>query len=163
MKHLTKVLKYLNSIENINRGGCGIAALAIYRWLENNDMLRDTEIVLLYDYNTHYLYSHNYKILKSNSNGIPHGAPHIVLKRLNRYFDSEGFLSKRGLASRYCDMLSVDVNFLLTAINDNIDCWNYEFKRKNNVLNIANQLNIDLSDVLLIKNTITINPVTIFN
>ena len=66
MKHFAEVLRYLSSIEYINRGGCGIAALAIHRWLEKNGMLKDTKIVFLYDYMTHMLYNTNYEILNKN-------------------------------------------------------------------------------------------------
>ena len=40
MKHFAEVLRYLSSIEYINRGGCGVAALAIYRWLKKHDKLK---------------------------------------------------------------------------------------------------------------------------
>ena len=36
IKTLKQVQKFLSNIPNINRGGCGISALALYRWLENN-------------------------------------------------------------------------------------------------------------------------------
>jgi hypothetical protein len=148
MKHFTKVLKYLDSIRYINNGGCGVAALAIYRWLEKNNMLRDTKIVFLYDYGTHHLYKHNYDILKNNKNDIPEGAPHIVIKRLNKYLDSEGVLSNKYINFHYCDKLEVDAEFLLTAVNNNLDMWCRLFNRKEYLPKISRKLKIDLSDVV---------------
>lgn len=149
MKHFAEVLRYLSSIEYINRGGCGIAALAIHRWLEKNGMLKDTKIVFLYDYMTHMLYNTNYEILNKNRNGIPEGAPHIVVKRLNKYLDSEGYLKKTHIDFRYSNKLEVDTDFLLTAINNNRGKWNELFDRKKQIPKIAKNLNIDLSDVVI--------------
>lgn len=148
MKQFTKVLEYLNSVDNINRGGCGIAALAIHRWLEKNNMLRDTKIVFLYDYITRSIYDTNYQILKNNNNGIPEGAPHIVVKRLKKYIDSEGVLSAKYINFRYVFRLEVDSEFLLTAINNNLHVWNASFNRKKELPRIAKRLKIDLSDVI---------------
>ena len=149
MKYFAQVLRYLNGINNINGGGCGIAALAIHRWLEKNGMLKDTKIVFLYDYMTHMLYNTNYEILNNNRNGIPEGAPHIIVKRLNKYLDSEGYLKKTHIDFRYSNKLEVDTDFLLTAINNNRGKWNELFDRKKQIPKIAKNLNIDLSDVVI--------------
>ena len=112
-------------------------------------MLKDTKIVFLYDYMTHMLYNTNYEILNKNRNGIPEGAPHIVVKRLNKYLDSEGYLKKTHIDFRYSNKLEVDTDFLLTAINNNRGKWNELFDRKKQIPEIAKNLNIDLSDVVI--------------
>jgi phosphotransferase system glucose/maltose/N-acetylglucosamine-specific IIC component len=44
-----EVRDYLSGIPAISRGGCGVAALAMYLWLKKNNKLSDGfEFVLLY-------------------------------------------------------------------------------------------------------------------
>ena len=149
MKHFAEVLRYLSSIENINRGGCGIAALAIYRWLKKHNRLKDTKIIFLYDYTARQLYDVNYQILNNNSDGTPEGAPHIILERLNKYLDSDGYLKKRYINFQYSSKLIVNTEFLLKALNSNagLGSWNKAFNRKKQIPKIAKKLKIDLSDV----------------
>ena len=151
MKHFTEVLRYLNSIENINCGGCGVVALAVYRWLEKHNKLKDAKIVFLYDYTARRLYDVNYQILNNLSNGIPEGAPHIILERLNKYFDSDGYLKKRCINYKYSSKLIVNAEFLLKALNSNarLGSWNKAFNRKKQIPKIAKKLKIDLSDVAI--------------
>ena len=45
---LQEALACLNSIPNINRGGCGLSALAIYRWCKKNGIeVSDRPFVVL--------------------------------------------------------------------------------------------------------------------
>ena len=73
-KTLKDVQKYLNSIPNINCGGCGYSALAMYEWLKKNKQLeKDTKIVYLYSFR--------------GERGVPN---HAVLYHKGKYLDSNG-------------------------------------------------------------------------
>lgn len=61
---LKQVLEYLNDIPRINHGGCGVSALATYRWLEQNYGNRDIEIIYCYKYYNKDRYDNNEKALR---------------------------------------------------------------------------------------------------
>lgn len=133
------VLSYLDSIPNINNGGCGIAALAIYRWLKKNQPEKECKITFLSD---NYIYSLNCEKLKSNilSLVVP---SHIVVEIDGKFYDSDGeYPNYRGNC-----YYQVKEDHLITTINCP-DCnnWNDVFKRKH-TKSIAKTLGIDLSDV----------------
>ena len=140
MKTFSDVRKYLNSIPNIHCGGCGIAALAMYRWLEVNSAIKNIEFYFFH--NRHWEYNENRKYLKNKNNGNVHAPSHVGLKYRRRIIDSEGFI----LRGEFLFKLKLDIVTLIAAIN-NVDDWNSYFNRRAYVSKIAKNLKIDLSDV----------------
>lgn len=135
------VQEYLNKIDCINAGGCGISAYAMYLWLRKNNMLtEDTQIVFL-----HHSYSEN-DFQKNQSFyiqgvGNPVAPEHVVLYRKGEYIDSSGVYTK---ANRYSFKLAVSLekaeDFLVNSLNDNN--WNNWFDRPSVVPMIEKELGI---------------------
>lgn len=140
MTKLEEVTEFLSSIPDINAGGCGIAALAILRWIEKNasEMLNDIQIVFLY--NDSWQYNTNCTMIQSGEKSLVVPA-HVVLRT-----------NKGEEIDAHCDWCEqehpVSLDHLITTINDPIENgWNPWFERKTQVKKIAEKLNIDLSDV----------------
>jgi hypothetical protein len=141
LKSFDQVRNYLNKIENINTGGCGISTLAMYRWLKKHGYTNE--------YTAFYFLENDENNHKNNkeyftNKEIKLKAPcHIVLYHNDQTIDSRGFY----YISRYeYKLLENSEEFLLAMIN-NISSWNWRFDRKTNVKKIAKTLQIDLSDI----------------
>ena len=142
MKTLKDVRKFLSSIPRIDYGGCGIAALAMYRWLKkNNKLTPDVKIVFLFSCHS-YLYDNNRRYAETKE-GMPSACSHVGLRITpHQTIDSEGYLK---LCDYQYNIETTDEDFLLLAINNTID-WNITFDRSN-VKIIAKTLDVDMSDV----------------
>ena len=135
------VQEYLNKIDCINAGGCGISAYAMYLWLRKNNMLtEDTQIVSL-----HHSYSEN-DFQKNQSFyiqgvGNPVAPEHVVISRNGKYIDSNGVYIE---AHKYSFKLAVSLekaeDFLVNSLNDNN--WNSWFDRPSVVPMIEKALGI---------------------
>jgi hypothetical protein len=126
---LDSVLGYLNSIPNINSGGCGIAALAIIRWLKKNKKKSAKAVYLDDDW---------YPALDR--------APGHVSVRLGQdYLDATGH---NGFGHPRIWEYNREYNerHLVQAVN-NIGTWNDSFERAYWTPIIADELGVDLSDV----------------
>lgn len=114
-----KDLKYLNSIENINDGGCGIAALSIKRKKKRGS------------------------IIKAMS-GIFSEKLHYYVVDGEKVIDSTGVYSKKELDG-YWKTEKVSEKELVKNIK-NESLWNQIFNRKN-IKKIEKDLGVDLSDI----------------
>lgn len=145
MKTFDDVRRFLGNIDYINCGGCGIAALAMYRWLKNNNQLKKSTKIVFFD-NYKDSYNNNKNYIKKN-NGKPEACSHVVLSFRNsyrrNYIDSVKLINKND----FYYMLIVTEEFLVESLN-NFTTWSTAFKRRANVKKIEKELNIDLSDVL---------------
>jgi hypothetical protein len=134
------VLNFLNNIYAINNGGCGIAALAMYRWLKNNGQLSpDTNFIFLENDDSYY--EKNMQYLKGEAE-LPTSCYHVLINHDNNKYDSSGIRCY----DTYKYVYFVDVDFLVKSIN-NRDKWCYNFKRNKYIPYIEEILNIDLSDI----------------
>jgi len=135
------VREYLNSIPYINRGGCGIAALAMYRWLEKQNV--DTTKIKIHILEMHFetTIDNNKKYLETNE-GYPEPPSHIGLKIGNKTIDTEDTVDMH----RYqYHMVTDQIQLLITMINM-VRKWNPMFDRER-IPEIADRLGIDLSDI----------------
>ena len=141
MKTLKQVRRYLDSVPCINLGGCGIAALAMYRWLMKNGRLtKKTGFVLVHSYRMDYAKNQNaIKGVYSDATACHH----IALLHRGRIIDSEGAYVPETSKVLVTD----DEQILIYALNNNLDDWNFMFDREEHVGNIEKALGIDLSDV----------------
>ena len=106
---LESVLDVLNNIPAINQGGCGISALAIYRWCKKNGVsVSDNPFVVLCE-------------------------------------DEWELISRLPYRQDY----QLNEDELLSLVNTN--AWNSWFNRRQWKDYIAQELNIDLSDVVLFR------------
>lgn len=145
MKTLNEVMGFLNEIPYINSGGCAIASLAMYRWLKNNNMLKeDTMFVYLYFYKSD---SYEQNCLAINEGTTPSSCSHTVLWHDGFYIDSKGLYSKSELYKKdYQYFLEIhNEYFIVNSINGGN--WNDSFERSW-IEEIQNELGIDLSDIL---------------
>jgi hypothetical protein len=87
---LDEIRTFLNEIPNINRGGCGVSAYAMYCYLEKtNQLLPDTRIIYVWDID--YLsdsYEKNTNFIE-NQNGDCDSCAHVVLFHNGFYMDSK--------------------------------------------------------------------------
>ena len=133
MKTLTEVRRYLKTINYINAGGCGIAALAMYMWLKKNQpkKLYNLKIVYLYTNSRDYMY--NQTNLKYNNKNNMHVPSHICLLINKKYIDVNNKISTH--MYRHIQIIDVPkgATYLLNIINNpnSNNGWNYAFNRKN--------------------------------
>lgn len=144
--NFTDACEFLDNIENINYGGCGVAALALYRWLQKNESIDGVKIVFCYSgYEQDTLENNRSKLDEGDINLL---APsHVMLYRSGRYFDSEGGLE----LPRYPLLQFIELSVLLATINEPngehyLDGWNETFDREA-IPVIEKGLDVDLSDI----------------
>ena len=146
MKTFKEVRQYLNSIPDINCGGCAIAALAMQRWLKKN---RNKESIIVY-YHSFYS-SESYHVNQKYNLGIvkyPSSCTHATVRVSSKNYDSEG-LHK---TSRYFRKIILDEKGIIKSIN-RYSIWNDDFDRKY-IKEIECKLDIDLSDIKVKRRTI---------
>jgi hypothetical protein len=136
-----EVRNFLNNIENINCGGCGISALAMYRWLKKHGQTTDqTAFYFLENDEDNHKNNMQYH---SNKEIVLKASCHVVLYHNDQTIDSNGY---KPISSYEYQLLEKSEEFLLAMINT-IWSWNYKFERKKHVKKIAKTLEIDLSDI----------------
>jgi hypothetical protein len=145
------VQNYLNKIDCINAGGCGISAYAMFLWLQKNNMLtEDVKVVFLH-------HSYSASDFATNQDFYLHGvgspvAPeHVVLMKNGVMIDSTGVFNK---ANNYDYNLAVSIDkaedFLVKSLNDNN--WNSWFDRPNIAPRIEKDLGISFRADMRRKN-----------
>lgn len=134
----------LNHVDNINDGGCGISALAMYRWLKKNKELAGDESFTFYyrGENDPFYIMNNNVLKKDKMDGRLNSAAHVMLFHNGRDIDSMGECPPMNYDIRH-EKITEDL--LLEAIN--YGDWNSDFNRKRSVNQIEIALKIDLSDV----------------
>lgn len=138
---LNKVRKYLNSIPYINDGGCAIAALSMYRWLQkHSDPGYDCCVIYLYAKYDTSLYRRNLAYI-NNSYGYLSSCTHAGLYYNEKLFDCQEYIDRK----EYVNELVLDEDHVVESINY-LDSWCSSFNRLN-ILSIARVLDIDLSDL----------------
>ena len=144
IKNFDDVLNFLNTIACINTGGCGISALAMYRWLKKHGLTTEqTAFYFLEDDENNHI---NNKQYFSNKEVMVKASSHVVLFHNDQTIDCSGFVP---IDVWNYHLLENSEEFLLAMINNCIWTWNYKFNRKEQVPEIAKTLEIDLSDVII--------------
>ncbi len=142
MKTLKEVQEFLSNIHFINCGGCGIAALSMYRWLKKNNKLNGkTKFAYFYcsDAKDDYL---NNKMVLRDKKGEPVACSHAGILYRTNYIDCNDKID----VSEYDFIQHVsEEDFIIRSIN-NTGEWNTYFSR-GNIPEIEKELNIDLSDI----------------
>lgn len=144
-KKLSDVLNFLDSIEAINSGGCGVSALAIYRWCKKHRVKVDASpFVILTTYGDEWDIRHNSEIIQNGEHLDKLEITHLVIEVGTKLTDSTGEPDLEYYCYRQPEQLNESQ--LLEAL----DCeWNRQFDRRENIPLIEQALGIDLSDVSL--------------
>lgn len=132
---LKQAQKYLSKIDNINEGGCGISALAMYQFIKNNGRIGNTKFVFLYNRKKRYLNNR-----KSVDGGKVYASSHCCLFNDGKFIDCDGIV-KDVKDYRWIHMADEE-EFIVRAIN-NVGDWNSNFDRKH-VREIEMKLNVEL-------------------
>jgi hypothetical protein len=143
---ISDVQEALDIIPNINHGGCGIAALALARWIKKNKPYFKVHFILAYDNRKEFKNNTDVicNIEKTRAVAVAHAGVVIELNRGGApcIVDSKGAFP----ITRYeCTHTFADEAIMVKAINEGNN-WNPEFNRAN-VYIIEQVLEIDLSDV----------------
>lgn len=141
METLEQVRETLDSIPEINRRGCALAALVMYRWLKQNQPEARASIVYLHEDKQDWSYQTNEKYLKGDKE-TPGACCHAMLKYNNQLMDSDTTCYKH-----YCWAIELEMpeDAVVKSLNQPI--WNSTFKRGCFLSQIEEAVGVDLSDV----------------
>lgn len=144
---LLEAQRNLDDIYAINWGGCGISALAMYRWLKDNDMLVGDESFTYLYIPSDSSYENNTSVLEERNNnrdcnGKLASASHIMLYHNGQHLDSRGDRIGYQYSMSHTGMSEEQ---LLESLNHGF--WNDSFNRSLNVPKIEKMLKIKLSDI----------------
>lgn len=143
LHRLNQVQKNLNTVWGINWGGCGISALAMYRWLKENDMLIGDESFTYLYISSDDTFHTNSSVLNEKDNNCKLGsASHIMLYHNGKNHDSKG----SDIDYRYVrSHTGISEEQLLESIRFGL--WNDGFGRENWIPVMEQMLNVNLSDI----------------
>lgn len=140
-KEFKPLASYLDSIDNINYGGCGISAYFIYSLFK--EQKKKPEIVFLYSPGS-CRYDENNEALKGN--GHAQSCNHVMVKVGDTCYDSEGEHKFKDLFegdwAEYEHYHIVNKKFLLEAIKKGR--WNSMFDRDQEVPKMEKKIGINL-------------------
>lgn len=132
MKTIADVQKFLESIDCINCGGCAISALAMYRWLKKNNLLKgDEKLVYLYKSEDKSEFKINSEALE-NPEITPTSCHHACLYHNGEYIDSSGEVNIR--CYKWVQHVTIE-EFVVKSVNTRynnrwLNCWNKSFNRE---------------------------------
>lgn len=148
LNSIKDVLDYLNTIPYINRGGCAIAALAVYLWAkQNNKLPEDFEIWYLHYWTDDYNDNQNYL---AGNNSWSSSCTHAVIYYDGKIVDSNTEDVNTAAYGRH--ILSIPKSMVETFILDTLDniyMWNPDFNREKYVPQIEEKLNITLTSIFV--------------
>lgn len=148
MNKFDEVRSMLNDIPNINAGGCGIAALAMARWIKKNAKSSQLKTVYVMGHHDIITYTANSNHL-INKHNTPMACYHIglilydLVNRTQCTIDSGNTFHMWSYP--YLNTFTED-SVLITAINQ-VHTWNTDFNRRKFVPIISEMLGISLDDV----------------
>jgi hypothetical protein len=121
-----QTLKALDRIPNINRGGCGFAALALFDAANREG--RKAKIVYCYTaYDGSALHKNNQ--FKEGKRKKAHACHHIIVKLGKKYWDSTGKIDEDEFADFEWIDEEITRKHLIASIN-NKGAWNSIFDRR---------------------------------
>lgn len=142
---LTEARAAIADIPALHQGGCGIAALALARWIKNSSMAATT-LFVLGDNSGSYYRTNASAIIDSSIE--PDSCSHIGLIVYDFNSNQQYIIDARGIYDMgeypYINIVSKE-RIMVRSIN-RVDRWNDSFDR-HYVAEIAKRLDIDLSDI----------------
>jgi hypothetical protein len=143
-------LATLGNIPSINRGGCGIAALAIHRWLLAHGVkpVVTSPFRLLWDGDDEWEAQRNDDRLWKGEIYAANVPAHIVIELHDGLYDADGIYDPISNGDIEQDYHLTDSE-LLYIVNRGDANWNSRFKRAKYVPVIEQALGISLADVIV--------------
>ena len=146
-RRLKTALSRLDEVDYINAGGCGVSALAIYRWCKaNNIQIEDRPFVFLWSSHDERDAERNDILLNEGKLNDVEVPAHVAVRLHDTEFDSEGDNAGESWSIHQTYLLNEAE--LLIVINESSG-WNSLFRRRVHVPEIEQALGVDLSDVIL--------------
>lgn len=122
-KEFKKVMTSLRKIPDINRGGCGVSALALFDAAKRDGL--KPKIFYLYSWLDDDSYRQNQKF-KEGKTKKADSCSHVVVKIEEKYYDSDGIIKQDKIERHTID--KVKRKHLIASIN-NAEAWNDVFDR----------------------------------
>jgi len=141
LKTFESVRDYLSSISYIDQGGCGIAALAMYRWLKMNEGVK---VKFVYLDSREYNHNQNKQYIEKKD-GCPNACNHIAISYNKEFIDCSSVVDISMYTFR---IVTANESALIDTIN-NIGSWNESFDREKYIPLIEKKLGVKLSDVFI--------------
>lgn len=149
MKTLTTARNFLDTVNRINTGGCGISALAMYLCeKKKNNKEASERFMLCFESGERDEYETNLRIMNNEEEGVPHVPFHIFYKKNGKYYDSECIRTKWRLEEVYDNLLECSLDYLIEIVAKGTN-WNYKFDRGVEVPRIEKELQVDLSFITI--------------
>lgn len=140
IKNLQDVRNFLSDIPSIHYGGCGVAALAMARWLKK---FINKSVNIVFGYNYKFQYDQNNKALSTMKTNNFTSYAHCGI---SFPFSDEVFDAKKYWIDYAYEYEAILPEFAVVhALNNG--GWNNCFDRKVWIPKIEKVLNIDLSDI----------------
>lgn len=145
MDTLDEVLEFLGTIPTINEGGCGIAALSVWKWAEKNcpKELDNISIVYLYENEEYNLLLQNKSAIVCDDLDLIFVPPHVAILWEDVILESGG-----GEVTEYKLYDEVPINFLEKSLKQ-FWKWSGIFSRFQWIPVIEKELGIDLQEFLI--------------
>ena len=115
----------LDTISDLNSGGCGVAAYAMLKWIEQE--FPKAKAIPVFLYNDSYHYNRN----KANFDQAEpiEAASHVVLRVGRKYYDSEGVYHPKDIRKEYPYRITTTKEQLLDSVNNGGN-WSHWFNRR---------------------------------
>lgn len=138
-----EVREFLSSFHAIHGGGCGIAALAMYRWLYKHNKVPDHfKFVACYEKHQGDEYVNNMKVLRTGD-GKAVACSHVAI-----YYDSIVIDCREDVCLHRYDLIQfIGPTWFIVNMVNNVRTWNSWFDR-DNIHIIEEVLDISLSDMV---------------
>ena len=144
-KTFEEVRQYLASFSCISGGGCGVAALAMYKWLDKQGEIEDDfKFVLCYRVRDEETYINNVGVLR-NKNGKAQACDHIGIYYDGKYIDCRRSLDLTDYGT--IQFISYDDTWFMQNALNNVGTWNTMFDRKQHIPEIEEALDISLKEI----------------
>lgn len=141
-KSFAEVRRYLSNVPAINCGGCGVAALAMYKWLKKNDKLHDDfKFVACYSNGQSDVYENNMRVLRDRE-GKAIAVSHLAIYHGSKIIDC----SSPVYLPEYQLLQFFEPEWFIVNMIKNKRTWNDWFDRRV-IPDIEKDLDIDLSDI----------------
>jgi hypothetical protein len=150
IKTLDDVRKFLARIPNLHNGGCGVSAIAMYRWLKKYTHNPRVRFVLCYKAGSEVFFRRNSRFLSSDKDSYPTACSHAGI-----YYDDPATMQTAPIDARgYLPITNYEYTQVFRRAHPMIAMvkekgeWYDAFNRDKYIPIIEKRLGINLKDIL---------------